>query len=321
MYLAKDLLKLEIFHSSAFEESSCFVIDFQDKEAYYDSRFKLKIKDKIHLSDESINNFLNSIDEMDFIGQLQDIECRTLNYFEPKDHLKNDEYYLHTLKMNLHNDVTFSNQYCFICHFKDFIKEYFVQWNYPRSWFDFSNILTNLVDFDVLDIGNSKKWINNFNYDIKKEGVFDNSDKLTLKQFKFVFNVPHFVYDGSYSFFVIDFGNGKVLSKGKIFGKNITQDDLNCFLELLVKYEIYQWENEKYWENIYDSPGSFCDGYHWFIQLTFDNDSIFYIGGHCRHPDVYYSFAEEVNGLFGKDVLRLEDCFVPDRIKYANLFK
>ena len=84
MYFAKDLLKLEIFHSSAFEESSCFVINFQNKEAYYDSRFKLKIKDKIHLSDESINNFLNSIDEMDFIGQLQDIECHTLNYFEPK---------------------------------------------------------------------------------------------------------------------------------------------------------------------------------------------------------------------------------------------
>lgn len=177
------------------------------------------------------------------------------------------------------------------------------------------------MDFDVLDICNSKKWINNFNYDIKKEGVFDNSDKLTLKQFKFVFNVPHFIDDCSYSFFIINFVNVKVLSRGKIFGKNITQDDLNCFLELLVKYEVYQWENEKYWENIYDSLGSFCDGYQWSIQLTFDNDSIFYIGSHSRHPDVYYSFAKEVNGLFGKDVLRLDDCFVPDRIKYANFFK
>lgn len=316
MYFAKDLIKLEIFHTSAFDESSCFVMDFQNNEAYYNPSFKLKIKDKICLSDKSINNFLNSLDEIDFIGQLQEIECHTLKYFEPKD----DDYYLHTLKMNLHHDVKFSNQFDFIFHFKDFIKEYFVQWNYPNSWFDFSNILTDLVNFDVLDIDNSKKWINNFDYDIKKEGIFDNTGKLILKEFKFVYMVPHFIDDCSYSFFIIDFVKGKLHSRGKIFDKDITNDDLKCFLELLSKYEIYQWENEKYWENVYDSPGGWCDGYHWSIQLTFENDSIFYIGGHCTHPDLYFSFAEEVKNLFGDDLLRLNDCAIPDRIKYANFF-
>lgn len=317
MYLAKDLLKLEIFHTSAFDESSCFVIDFQNKDAYYDSRFKLKIKDRIHLSEESITNFLNSIDEIDFISQLQNIECHTLKYFEPKDY----DYYLHTLKMNLHYDVVFSNQYVFICHFKDFIKEYFVQWSYPTSWFEFSNILIDLVGFDVLDINNSKKWVNNFDYEIKKEGIFDNTTKLILKQFKFVYTVPHFIDDFSDSFFIIDFVKGRLHSKGKILDKDITQGDLKYFLKLLSKYEIYQWENEKYWENVYDSPGGWCDGYHWSILLTFNNDSIFYIGGHCTHPDLYFSFANEVEKLFGKDLLRLEDCHIPDRIKFADYFK
>lgn len=315
MFHVKDLVKLEILHSTlGISESSNFVIDFQNKEAYYDPNFKLKIKDKIHLSNESLTNFLNAIDEIKFIEDLQNIEDYTLNYLKSYENL-------HTLKLSLHTNITFSNQFAFICYFKDCIKHYFVQWRYPNSWFDFSKILTDLVDFDVLDTKNSEKWINNFNYDIKKDGIFYNNEKLILKQFKFNYHGSITNLDDCSSFFIIDFIKNQIHSKGKILEKNITQDDLKCFLELIIKYEIYLWENEKYWKNVYDSTGSWCDGYHWSIQLTFNNDSIFYIGGHCTHPDLYFSFAKEFKNIFSEDLLRLNECIIPNRIKYPNLFK
>lgn len=307
MYLAKDLLKLEIYHETAFE-NSCFVIDFQNKEAHYNPSSKSKIEDKILLSEESINNFLHSADEMDFIGQLQDNECHTLKYFEQQE----DEYYFHTLRMILHHHILFSNQYGFVFYFKDFNKEYFVQWNYPDSWFDFSNILTDLVDFDVLDANNSKKWINNLDYDIRKDGIYGNSKKLLLKRFEFEYCVPHIIVDHRDSSFMIDFDKRRLSSEDRVFDEDFSQDTLNSFLELLVKYEIFLWENEKYWKNVYDSPTIWCDGYHWSIRLTFDNESVFYIGSHCIHPDSYFSFAEDVKNLFGEDLLRLKDCCIPD---------
>lgn len=315
--LAANLLKLEIFHTSR-ESNSNFVIDFRNNEAYYNPTFDLMFKDKIHLSDKEVTNFLNSIDEFNFIEELQNIECHVLKYFEPT---LDSEYYFHTLKIILHNDVIFSNQWTFICYFEDFTKEYNVQWCFPSFWYEFAEVLMDLVGYDILNINDSKKWLNNLNYEFRDDGIFDNGNKLKLKSFKFVYNAPHIIDDSSSSFFIIDFIKCSILGKNSILCNDVSRDVLDEFLDLITKYEIYKWAELKQWSNVYNELGGFCDGYRWSIELIFDNDSIFYIKGHCRHPDLYFPFAKEVKSLFSKDILRLEDCAIPDKIKYADLFK
>lgn len=315
--LSTDLLKLEIFHTGR-ESDSNFVIDFKNNEAYYDSRFDLKFKDKIQLSDKEIINFINSLDEFNFIEELQNIECHVLKYLEPTI---DSELYFHELKINLHEDVIFSNRWVFTCYLEDFIKEYYVQWCFPSFWHDFADVLMDLVGYDVLNIKDSKKWINNLNYEFRKDGIFDDGNKLKLKSFKFVYNVPIIIDESRNSFFIIDFINCNILGKNSISCNNVPQEVLDDFLDLISKYEIYKWAELKQWSNVYNQIGSFCDGYHWSIELIFDNDSIFYIRGHCRHPDLYFPFAKEVKSLFSKDILRLDDCVIPDKIKYSDLFK
>lgn len=50
------------------------------------------------------------------------------------------------------------------------------------------------------------------------------------------------------------------------------------------------------------------DGYHWNIELIFNNGAIFYVGLHNDHPDSYFKFAKDVKQLFGRDLFRINDC-------------
>ncbi len=346
--ILNNLVKLEIhqfYHFNDNAHSDNFIIDFKDEVAYWNPQYfkdyqfdqdRLSgwyegspIEYKGHdlffmlhnritkeifvLEDENIKEFINFIEESELLNQLLEWEFDIGNNQNiPKDIFEsfctlkeNNRDKLH--RIHLVND-------CFITiNTEEFEIHFLVNFSFPELWADFSNSLEKLIGFDVLNINNSKYWINNINYKLCSDGFFDkNGKKLILEKFNFNFHTWGFNY---YPNFSIDFNENLLIFKRFreiISSEKLTQNILDDFKKLIIKHGIYLWGCEESYENVLNSKSMWLDGYHWNIELIFNNGAIFYVGLDNEHPDSYFRFAKDVKQLFGRDLFRIKDCHYPE---------
>ena len=314
------ILKMKISHRYIFDifshYSDSFIVDFENKKAWneFDSSgidknsffddvnkypivnlFNNKVSDKKHpLKKENIERFFIDFNKLNICNELK--------------------------KINEENStgIDFVNNVYIIFYFKDSWKEFIINFEFPEMWEDFALILKRLVGFDVLNISFSKYLVNNLNYRINYNGIYDlkTKEKLVLEKFNFTFNIGVSAYLFRFS---IDFlknmlkiedyhGIGEV-REDFIMDKNIDENLSFKFKKLLEKHNVYLWITKDFWKYALLPKNYFvCDGHRWGITLTFAGDIVFLIGGHNEHPDNYLEFAEDVKKLFGQDFLKSEKC-------------
>ena len=127
---------------------------------------------------------------------------------------------------------------------------------------------------------------------------------------KFNFNFHSWGFNDDPNF-IIDFNENSLTFKlfsDIISSEKLTQNILDDFKKLIIKHGIYLWGCEDSYKNVLNRTSTWCDGYHWNIELIFNNGSIFHVGLNNEHPDSYFNFAKDVKKLFGKDLLRIKDC-------------
>lgn len=314
------ILKMEIFHRYIFDTishySDSFIVDFENKKAWNEfnsssidnnsffedvnkypivNLFNNKVSDKKHsLKKENIERFFIDFNKLNICNELK--------------------------KVNEENStrIDFVNNVYIIFYFKDSWKEFIINFEFPEMWEDFALILERLAGFDVLNISFSRYLVNNLNYDITSNEIYDlkTNEKLTLEKFDFTFKIGVSVYLFRFS---IDFienmlkiedypGIGEV-RENFIMNRNIDEHLSFKFKELIEKHNVYLWITKDFWKYACLPKNYFvCDGHGWSITLTFTGDIVFLIGGHNEHPDNYLEFAEDVKKLFGQDFLKSEEC-------------
>lgn len=318
------ILKMKISHRYSFDiffsHLDSFIVDFENKKAYYDSdlldmdkhnEFKKFTIKKYPI----IKHLMDNLTENIFLLKDENIK----NFFVDFNKLKiYDE--LERVNGDYLRGISFSDNVTVIFYFKDSIKKFEIIFEFPRIWKDFALILKNLVGFDVLNMSFSKYFVNNINYKVTSERIYglETENKLTLEKFKFTFAVTVCL---ELFYFTLDF-NEKLLKIERpypgsgfedefMLTKKVPDDVLHKFIELLEKHKIYLWSTKDFWK--YALSHDDClfynfDGFEWGISLTFTNNVILYIDVYDIFPDNYLEFAEDVKKLFGQDFLKSEEC-------------
>ena len=181
-----------------------FIIDFKNKTAYWDPQYfkdyefdqnrlngwyegspidynghelffmlhNRVTKEIFVLEDEGIKEFINFIEESDLLKQLLEWEFEIeKNQNIPIDIIESFSKLEESNRDKLHR-IRLVNE-CFITIITEEFKILFlVNFSFPELWEDFSISLEKLIGFDVLNINNSKYWINNINYRSCSEGFF-----------------------------------------------------------------------------------------------------------------------------------------------------
>lgn len=176
------------------------------------------------------------------------------------------------------------------------------------------------MKFDLFNLNILNKIIDDFFYEIKQEGIYLNEKKLNLTKIYFHYVVPVLLQRDD---FIIDFN--KKLIKGcplkpnfdemskELHNKDeyiikLDKIQIKKLFALFEKYGVYKWNKLEYYERIKGQDCSFrwCDGYHWNLELIFEDKYVLVCGGHCEHPDTYYHFAKEVFDLIGIDLFNCQ---------------
>lgn len=320
-----------------------FIINFKEKKAYWDPQYfkDLELKNEIFeenkgisyieqkghdlfltlhnrvsndnfiLDYENIGEFMVFLEESDLLNQLLD----GIFYLHGDSNIPNDILEaVHLLKSNNRDKldmISLINECILTFCTDDFEIEFLVNFSFPDSWFDFAGALEKLVGFDILNINNSKYWVNNINYILSPNGVIDkiNGKKLELNKFKF--NFSSWGFNNHMPSVIIDLKNELLILKdyGEILSsEKLTQEHLNDFKDLLVKHDVYLWGYEELYRNVLKT-GSIYDGFNWNIELVFNNDAIFYVGLRNGFPDSYLAFAKDVKELFDNDLIGFQNCY------------
>ena len=179
-----------------------------------------------------------------------------------------------------------------------------------------------MVGFDVLNIENLRYLISELHFDIKKEGVYLNGQKLSLTK---LYYYRGGIYGSLCYDYSIDFVNKKInrpLRNHLDFPDektvvNLTEDECFFILNLIEKTGVYRWYHQDYLNRMKSDefPYWMFDGTHWYFDLIFDDEYVMHLGGHEEYPDTYRYFASEIKELLDYDwfeVNRIEEKYVDD---------
>ena len=293
----------------------CFTLDFSNKNAYYQisergsgDKFldesaicdnswidilvdlRRKMTSEIHtFANEELNSFL---DDYDKLNLFDDFESEEFSYFEKLE--------------TLYSCIV-------VIYSTDGYEEYSFKNNFPDNWIEFGELLKRLTGVDVLHLNYQQQFANPLYFDIKKNGVFRDGKKLSLKTIEFG-HYKCYPYDMPHPRLIINFEDRSVMG---YIEKELTLADENMIIELFEKYHVYRWIlNEYHTKSINFDPED-LEGYDWYLEIVFEGDVIWHLFGYNDYPDTYLFLARDIMDVTGMDLLEINTISDDD----INLFE
>lgn len=279
----------------------CFTIDFLSNSAYYkisergsgdkfltesslcdDSWIDIlvdlrrKMTSEIHKFDfESSDEFLHKFDELKLFDEFKSEE---FSYFEKIELIYSC------------NVIIYST---------DKFEEYSFKTNFPEKWEEFGRLLYDFLGFDVLHLNYQKQIVTPLFFDIKKDGVYLDGDKLKLESIEFG-HYQTYPYDIPKPRLMVNFRQMRV--DGYI-DKELSESDVKLILDLLERYHVYMWIFDEYHNKSNVRDPDDLEGYDWYLEMVFEGSIIWHLFGYNDYPDTYVHLAREVTELTDMDLL------------------
>lgn len=281
----------------------CFTIDFTNNSSYY------KISER-----GSGDKFLteNSLCDDSWIDILVDLrrkmtsEIRTFSFEKADEFLhkfnalnlfenfKGEEFsYFEKLELIYSCNVIFYST--------DNFEEYSFKTNFPKNWVNFGQLLFDLVGFDVLHLNYQKQIVTPLFFDIKKDGIYLDGNKLSLKTIEFG-HYQTYPYDIPKPRLIVNFNEKRI--DGYI-DKDLSESECDLILDLLEKYHVYLWIFDEYHNKSNTRDPDDLEGYDWYLELVFEGDVIWHLFGYNEYPDTYVHLAREVFEITDMDLLEI----------------
>lgn len=281
----------------------CFTIDFLNNSGYY------KISER-----GSGDKFLSESPLCDdsWIDILVDLRNRMTSEIRTFDFEKADEFLHDFDELDLFGDFESERFLLFekleliyscvvIIYSTDGYYEYSFKNNFPKKWVEFAAILEKLVGFDVLHLNYQRQFATPLYHDIKRDGVYFNGEKLSLKTIEFG-HYRTYPYDLPHPRLIVDF-NRKTID-GYI-ERELGLDDEGLILGLLEKYHVYAWIFSDYHRKSRKRDPDDLEGYDWYLEMVFEGDVIWHLFGYNEYPDTYVHLGREIQEMTDMDLLEI----------------
>lgn len=188
-----------------------------------------------------------------------------------------------------------------IIYSTDNFEEYSFKNNFPKKWVRFGEILMDLFGFDVLHLNHQMQMVTPLFYDICRDGVYIDGERLKIKTIEFG-HYRTYPYDIPKPRLIVDFARRRI--DGYI-EKELSDDDESCIINLLEKYHVYMWIFDEYHRKSNERDPDDLEGYDWYLEIVFDGDVIWHIFGYNDYPDTYVHLAWEIIDITGMDLLEI----------------
>ena len=297
----------------------CFTIDLLNKNGYYQisergsgDKFldestlcdnswidilvdlRRKMTSKIHtFSAEELDNFSSEFSDLRLF---ENFESEEFSYFEKLE--------------TLYSCIV-------VIYSSDGYEEYSFKNNFPKNWDKFGELLKKLTGVDILHLNYQKQFANPLYYDIEKDGIFKNGDKLAIKTIEFG-HYKCYPYDMPHPRLIINFEDKSI--HGYI-EKELTGSDENKILELFEKYHVYLWILNEYHNKSDNYDPDDLEGYDWYLEIVFDGDVIWHLFGYNDYPDTYLFLARDIIDITGMDLLEINTISDDDIILFEKYGK
>lgn len=295
----------------------CFTIDFNTNRAYY------KISER-----GSGDKFLeeNSLCDDSWIDILVNLRRKMTSEIRTFDNEKADRFIFDFNKLNLFDNFESEEFFYFekleliysckvIIYSSDNYEEYSFKNNFPKAWKEFGELLIDFFGFDVLHLDYQKRLATSMYYDIKKDGVYSNGDKLKVKAIEFG-HYQTYPYDIPKPRLIINFKDRTI---NGYMEKELSPEDEERILELLERFHVYSWIFDEYHLKSNTRDPDDLEGYDWYLEMVFEGDVIWHLFGYNEYPDTYVHLAREVLDLTDMDLLELNTISEED-MKLFNKF-
>ena len=281
----------------------CFTIDFLTNSAYY------KISER-----GSGDKFLteSSLCDDSWIGILVDLRRNMTSEIRKFDSESADEFLHKFSELELFDgfrseefsyferiELTYSCNV--IIYSTDKFEDYSFKTNFPERWDEFGKMLCDFLGFDVLHLNYQRQIVTPLFFDIEKDGVYLDGDKLKLKTIEFG-HYQTYPYDIPKPRLMVNFNEMRI--DGYI-DKVLSENDEKMILNLLERYHVYMWIFDGYHKKSNARGPDDLEGYDWYLEMVFEGDIIWHIFGYNDYPDTYVHLAREVMDLTGMDLLEL----------------
>ena len=281
----------------------CFTIDLQSGMAYY------KISER-----GSGDKFLQESPLCDdsWIDILVDLRQNMTSEIRRFDDKKAGDFLYDFNNLGLFNDYE-SEKFSYfekleliyscivIIYSTDGYEEYSFKNNFPKNWAEFGGLLEDFFNFDVLHLNHQRQLATPLFFDIKRDGVYLDGDKLKLKALEFGHYRCH-PYELPNPRLIINFEDKRI--DGYI-EKELSPSDEERVLNLLEKYHVYMWTQESYHLKSKARDPDDLEGYDWYLEMVFEGDVIWHLFGYNDYPDTYVHLAGEVIDITGMDLLEM----------------
>lgn len=297
----------------------CFTIDFANNMAYY------KISER-----GSGDKFLqeNSMCDDSWIDILVDLRRNMTSDIHRFTSGESDDLLYEFVNLELFRDYS-SEEFSYfekleliysckiIIYLTDGYEEYSFKNNFPKNWTLFGRLLIDFFGFDVLHLNHQKRMATPLYYDIMKDGVYLDGNKLAIKAIEF----------GHYRCYPYERPNPRVIinfEEGHINGyidKDLTDSDRTLIIGLLERHHVYMWTQNDYHLKSKRFSLENLEGYDWYLEIVFEGDVIWHIFGYNDYPDTYVHLAREVSEITGMDLLEMDtidDANIKLFEKYGN---
>ena len=281
----------------------CFTIDFLSNSAYY------KISER-----GSGDKFLteSSLCDDSWIDILVDLRRKMTSEIHKFDFKASDEFLHKFNQLNLFEGFESEDFSYFekieliyscsvIIYSTDKFEEYSFKTNFPEKWEEFGKILYELVGFDVLHLNYQKQIVTPLFFDVKRDGVYLEGDKLNLRTIEFG-HYQTYPYDIPKPRLMVNFERSRV--DGYI-DRDLSSSDEDLILDLLERYHVYMWIFSEYHNKSNTRDPDDLEGYDWYLEMVFDGDIIWHLFGYNDYPDTYVHLAREIRDITKLDLLEV----------------
>ena len=281
----------------------CFTIDFTNNSSYY------KISER-----GSGDKFLteSSLCDDSWIDILVDLRRKMTSEIRRFDFEKADEFLHNFNELKLFEGFEGEEFSYFekleliyscsvIIYSSDNFEQYSFKTNFPKNWKRFGKLLCDLVGFDVLHLNYQRQIVTPLFFDIKKDGVYLDGEKLGLKTIEFGHYLTY-PYDIPKPRLIVNFKEKRI--DGYI-DKDLSENESDLILGLLEKYYVYMWIFDEYHNKSNARDPDDLEGYDWYLELVFEGDVVWHLFGYNEYPDTYVHLAREVEKITGMDLLEI----------------
>ena len=138
-------------------------------------------------------------------------------------------------------------------------------------------------------------------FDVKRDGVYLEGDKLNLRTIEFG-HYQTYPYDIPKPRLMVNFERSRV--DGYI-DRDLSSSDKDLILDLLERYHVYMWIFSEYHNKSNTRDPDDLEGYDWYLELVFDGDIIWHLFGYNDYPDTYVHLAREILDITKLDLLEI----------------